>query len=127
MAPNWKRLIRFESTDGRILRGEPILPSEDFDVGSTTEETGLKAKVIQIAEGGIFDEKTKVTDEEVTVKRLLGPVEESEVPIIRCIGLNFIKHSKSILILYSTTYFPVLTSLQLKKEAALFHPTLQPS
>jgi hypothetical protein len=94
MAPNWQRLIRFESTDGRILRGEPILPSPDFDVGSTTTETGLKAKVIQVAEGGIFDEATRVTDEEVTVKKLLGPVEESEVPIIRCIGLNFIKHSQ---------------------------------
>jgi hypothetical protein len=94
MAPtSWKRLIRFESSDGRVLRGEPILPSEDFDVGSTTEKTGLKARVIQVAEGGIFDAATKVTDEEVTVKRLLGPVEASEVPIIRCIGLNFIKHS----------------------------------
>jgi hypothetical protein len=94
MPPTWTRLIRFEATDGRILRGEPILPSPDFDVGSTTEETGLKAKVIQVAAGGIFDEQTRVTDEVVTVKRLLGPVEESEVPIIRCIGLNFIKHSK---------------------------------
>lgn len=94
MAPNWKRLIRFEATDGRILRGEPILPSEDFDVGSTTEQAGLKAKVIQVANGDVFDANTKVTDEEVTVKNLLGPVEESEVPIIRCIGLNFIKHSK---------------------------------
>ena len=95
--PSWKRLIRFESTDGKLLRGEPILPSEDFDVGSTTEQTGLKTKVIQVAAGGIFDPATKVTDEEVTVKKLLGPVEESEVPIIRCIGLNFIKHSTSIL------------------------------
>lgn len=94
MSPAWKRLIRFEASDGRILRGEPILPSEDFDVGSATEQTGLKAKIIQVGDGGIFDEKTKVTDEEVTVKKLLGPVEESEIPIIRCIGLNFIKHSK---------------------------------
>lgn len=96
MSPNWKRLIRFESTDGRVLRGEPILPSPDFDVGKTTEETQLKAKVIQVANGDIFSETTKVTDEEVTVRKLLGPVEESEVPIIRCIGLNFIKHSASL-------------------------------
>ena len=95
MAPNWDRLIRFIATDGRELRGQPILPSTDFDVGSTTEATGLKAKVISVANGDIFSADTKVTDEEVTVKKLLGPVTTDEVPIIRCIGLNFIKHSKS--------------------------------
>jgi len=95
MAPNWDRLIRFIATDGRELRGQPILPSADFDVGSTTAETGLKAHVIHVKNDDIFDEETKVTDEEVTVKTLLGPVTQAEVPIIRCIGLNFIKHSKS--------------------------------
>lgn len=95
MAPNWNRLIRFIAADGRELRGEPILPSPDFDVGSTTEATGLKAKVIQVANGDIFDPATKVTDEQVAVKKLLGPVTTDEVPIIRCIGLNFIKHSNS--------------------------------
>ncbi|KAH7119960.1 fumarylacetoacetate hydrolase family protein-like protein [Dendryphion nanum] len=92
--PSWKRLIRFEATDGRILRGEPILPSPDFDVGTTTEQTGLRAKVIDVANADIFDAATKVTDEEATVKKLLGPVTTDEVPIIRCIGLNFIKHIK---------------------------------
>jgi hypothetical protein len=94
MAPNWDRLIRFIATDGRELRGQPILPSPDFDVGTTTAETGLKAKVISMANHDIFDPATKVTDEEVVVKELLGPVTIDEVPIIRCIGLNFIKHSK---------------------------------
>ncbi|KAF1838764.1 fumarylacetoacetate hydrolase family protein-like protein [Decorospora gaudefroyi] len=92
MAPNWDRLIRFIATDGRELRGQPILPSPDFDVGTTTEETGLKAHVIDVKNNDIFDPATKVTDEQVTVKKLLGPVTTDEVPIIRCIGLNFIKH-----------------------------------
>ncbi|KAF2621331.1 fumarylacetoacetate hydrolase family protein-like protein [Macroventuria anomochaeta] len=92
MAPNWDRLIRFIATDGRELRGQPILPSSDFDVGTTTEATGLKAKVISVANNDVFDPATKVTEEEVTVKKLLGPVTVDEVPIIRCIGLNFIKH-----------------------------------
>ena len=103
--PSWKRLIRFESTDGKVLRGEPILPTPDFDVGTATEETGLKAKVIQVANNDIFDPATKVTDEEVTVKKLLGPVTTEEVPIIRCIGLNFIKHSAS------TLFNPQITGL----------------
>jgi hypothetical protein len=93
MAPNWDRLIRFIATDGREVRGEPILPSPDFDIGTTVAEGGLRAKVIAVANNDIFDPATKVTEEEVTVEKLLGPVTQEEVPIIRCIGLNFIKHS----------------------------------
>ncbi|KIY03331.1 uncharacterized protein Z520_00022 [Fonsecaea multimorphosa CBS 102226] len=90
----WTRLIRFVATDGRVLRGEPILPSEDFDLGNVTESDQLKAKVI--VGDDIFDTtgKTKVTDEVVTVKKLLGPLAREEVPILRCVGLNYAKHIK---------------------------------
>ncbi len=90
----WKRLIRFVSTDGRILRGEPILPSPDFDLGTVTEESKLQAQII--AGDDIFDTsgKTLVTDEVVTVKQLLGPLEAKDVPILRCVGLNYAKHIK---------------------------------
>ena len=89
----WTRLIRFESTDGRTLRGEPTLPSEDFDLGNLKESDQVKAKVI--SGDDIFDTtgKTKVTDEEVTVKKILGPLTREEVPVIRCIGLNYANHS----------------------------------
>jgi hypothetical protein len=128
MAPNWNRLIRFIATDERLLRGEPILPSADFDVGTTTEETGLKAKVISVANGDIFDPSTQLTDEVVTVKKLLGPVTTEEVPIIRCIGLNFIKHSKSLQpCIQAKKKKKVLTTFQSKKAAALSRPTPQPS
>ena len=91
----WKRLIRFVATDGRTLRGEPILPSEDFDLGNVTEADQLKAKII--TGDDIFDTtgKTKVTNEEATVKKLLGPLERDDVPVLRCIGLNYAKHSTS--------------------------------
>jgi len=90
----WERLIRFVATDGRVLRGEPILPSPDFDLGSTTAETGLKVKVIEGSD--LYDTTgvTRVTDEVVVVKQLLGPLAQEDVPIIRCIGLNYAKHSK---------------------------------
>jgi hypothetical protein len=126
MAPNWDRLIRFIATDGRELRGQPILPSADFDVGTTTEETGLKAKVIDVKNNDIFDPATKVTDEEVTVKKLLGPVTTDEVPIIRCIGLNFIKHSKHLSPSSNSTYNNTKTPTQSKKAAAPSRPTPQP-
>ncbi|KAM0079764.1 hypothetical protein ACKRZS_008093 [Fusarium odoratissimum] len=88
----WQRLIRFVSTDGRLLRGEPILPTPDFDLGNTTEETKLKACVIEGED--IYDTTgaTRVTDEVVTVKTLLGPLVASDVPILRCVGLNYATH-----------------------------------
>ena len=89
----WQRLIRFESTDGKVLYGEPILPSDDFDLGTITEKVELKAKIIEGSD--IFDisGKTKVTEQTATVKKLLGPLAQSDVPIVRCIGLNYAKHS----------------------------------
>ena len=89
----WKRLIRFVSTDGRTLRGEPILPSNDFDLGSATEETRLQAKVISGDDIYNTFGGTKVTNEVVTVKKLLGPLTPGEAPLLRCTGLNYAKHS----------------------------------
>jgi hypothetical protein len=93
----WERLIRFIAEDGRVLRGEPILPSPEFDLGSTTAETGLRAKVISGQD--IYDTTgvTVVTDEVVTVKTLLGPLAQEDVPILRCVGLNYAKHSKRLI------------------------------
>jgi hypothetical protein len=93
----WERLIRFIATDGRVLRGEPILPSPDFDLGYTTEETKLQARVIVGTD--IYDTTgaTKVTEDVVTVKKLLGPLAQDDVSILRCVGLNYAKHSTSSL------------------------------
>lgn len=90
----WKRLIRFQASDGRILRGEPILPKEDFDLGLVKESDGLEAKVI--TGDDIYDTtgKTVVSEEVVKVKKLLGPLAQEDVPILRCVGLNYAKHSQ---------------------------------
>lgn len=89
----WDRLIRFVAADGRILRGEPILPTPDFDLGTATEETKLQAKIITGSDPYDTSGKTKVSDELVTVKRLLGPLAQEDVDILRCVGLNYAKHS----------------------------------
>lgn len=93
MAVAWNRLVRFVATDGRILRGEPILPSQDFDLGSTTTETQLKVKIISGHDLYDTTGATKVTDEVAIVKELLGPLAQADVPILRCVGLNYAKHS----------------------------------
>ncbi|CAH0051632.1 unnamed protein product [Clonostachys solani] len=90
----WERLIRFIATDGRTLRGEPILPSPEFDLGTADENTRLQAKVISGEDIFNTTGATKVTDEIVTVRKLLGPLTRREVPILRCVGLNYTKHIK---------------------------------
>lgn len=92
MSVAWERLIRFVAEDGRIVRGEPILPDAAFDLGTTTEGTRLQARIINGDD--IYDTtgKTLVTDEVVTVKKLLGPLAQADVPILRCVGLNYQKH-----------------------------------
>lgn len=91
----WKRLIRFVSTDDLVMLGEPILPHPAFDLGNTTADTRLEARVIR--GDNIYDSagSTYVTDEVVTVKKLLGPLRAYDVPIIRCVGLNYATHSPS--------------------------------
>lgn len=91
MPVGWSRLIRFLATDGRVLRGEPIFPSADFDLGNVTEKDQLQAKIIHGDD--IFGDETKVTEELATVKEMLGPLTPADVPTIRCIGLNYRKHS----------------------------------
>ncbi len=91
MQARWSRLIRFLATDGRVLRGEPILPFADFDLGNVTEEHELKAKII--VGDDIFGDGVRVSEEVATVKEMLGPLTPSDVPTIRCIGLNYRKHS----------------------------------
>ena len=56
----------------------------------------MRAKII--VGDDLFDESglTRVTDEVVTVKNLLSPLAPNEVPILRCVGLNYVKHSKYI-------------------------------
>lgn len=94
MSLPWKRLIRFQASDGRILRGEPIIPAAgETDLGLITEVDGLHAKLLSGSDIYDVTGKTQVTDEIVTVKRILSPLAQSDVPIMRCVGLNYAKHS----------------------------------
>lgn len=89
----WERVIRFVSSDDRVLYGEPILRSEDYDLGNLREEDQVQAKVIEGTD--LFDTSgtTRLTSEVVTVSRVLGPLTINQVPILRCVGLNYAKHS----------------------------------
>lgn len=94
MSLPWKRLIRFITTDGRTVRGEPILPTPTTDLGFITESDNLQARVIEGDDLYDTTGKTRVTDEIVSVKTILGPLTQADVPILRCVGLNYAKHGE---------------------------------
>lgn len=96
MKVSWARLVRFTAVDGPVLRGEPILPCDDYDLGKLTEGDEIKAKVVMGDDPFDTTGKTVVSDEVVTIKKLLSPLAQDEVLILRCVGLNYTEHSKSI-------------------------------
>lgn len=93
MAPltAWTRLIRYVSAkDGSIKYGEPIVSESKPDIDALAQAGGLKVKVLS----GASPILAKPTGEEDEVKTLLGPLEPKDVPIVRCVGLNYRTHSK---------------------------------
>lgn len=87
---SWKRLIRFVAQDGKIYRGEPIITGNDYDVGRKfLDGEKIEAKIIK---GDNIFENVIVTDDILEVKKLLGPLTPLDVPIVKCIGLNYSKH-----------------------------------
>lgn len=88
-AAPWNRLIRFESK-GSTYYGEP--DSTEADLQAQVAKGGVKATVID-APNGIFGAGAKKTDKVLPVEKLLCPLSRADVPSIRCIGLNYKKHS----------------------------------
>ncbi|KAJ5675028.1 uncharacterized protein N7477_004962 [Penicillium maclennaniae] len=90
MAPNWTTLVRFISEeDGQIQFGE-VDSSTYPDVGIAILNGERVA--VKLVKGSIFD--GIVTDTIVHIDRLLAPIGIEEVPIIRCLGLNYRDHAK---------------------------------
>ena len=93
MAPAWTRLIRYiSSKDGQTRLGDPIVSSSEdpksIDIDALALSGNLKVKILS----GPTPVSAKPTGEEDTVKALLGPLTPKDVPIIRCIGLNYKTH-----------------------------------
>jgi hypothetical protein len=94
MAPitAWKRLVRYVSAkDGSIKYGEPIVSEDKPDIDALAQKGGLRVKVLE----GESPLLAKPTGEEDEVKQLLGPLTPKDVPIVRCVGLNYRTHSES--------------------------------
>lgn len=94
MAPltAWDRLVRYVSAkDGKIRYGEPIVSDSKPDIDQLAQDGKLEVKILD----GPNPIEARPTGEQDTVKQLLGPLTAKDVPIIRCVGLNYKTHSKS--------------------------------
>ncbi|RMJ22007.1 Fumarylacetoacetate FAA hydrolase family [Aspergillus sp. HF37] len=90
MAPNWQRLIRFiAEEDGNTHLGE-VDHAQCPDIGLASLN-GEKVKA-RLVTGSVFD--GTVTDTMLHVAHLLPPIGMEDVPIIRCLGLNYRDHAK---------------------------------
>jgi hypothetical protein len=89
----WDRLVRYiPDGESQVRYGEPILTnSGDEDIVELASKGQLKVKV---CEGDAGPLSMRPTDHTETVETLLGPLESKDVPIIRCIGLNYKAHSE---------------------------------
>lgn len=91
MASEWKRLVRFVSTEDEGTRyGEPLIENDENDLLQTVESSTLKVQVFD----GVDIWSLKRTDRIETARTILSPLRADDVPIVRCIGLNYKTHSE---------------------------------
>ena len=86
----WTRLIKFES-EGAIHYGEPVI-TDSKDLVSQLESGKLCANVYP---GDSFHSLSTSSSERKKVDRILSLLDPRDVPIIKCVGLNYRKHSES--------------------------------
>lgn len=87
----WQRLIRFEDESGQERFGEPLIGKSE-ELQAFLQSGTLSARALS----GTGPFALSRTQEVYEVKRLLEILKVGDVPIIKCIGLNYMKHSKHI-------------------------------
>jgi hypothetical protein len=91
---SWNRLVRYVSSlDGGVKYGEPILSGGNVDIDELAASGKLRVKVLE----GSTLFNVHQNGKEDGVHKLLGPLTPKDVPIVRCIGLNYKTHSKKSL------------------------------
>jgi len=87
----WTRLIRFKAVEtGKIHLGQPVDPKLDVGIANL-KQTPIVA--YEIKGTSPLDPKAQVTNRKLTVSKLLAPLAREDIPIVRCIGLNYKDHA----------------------------------
>lgn len=87
----WDRLVRYCPVDGDDIRyGQPILTKgQEMEISQLAQAGKLEVEVLD----GPSPFDVSPTGRVERVGRLLGPLRPQDVPIVRCIGLNYKTHS----------------------------------
>lgn len=85
----WARLIKFIDEEGRLCYGEPQIDQSN-DLSRLLSEGNLLAREFI----GDSPFSALPSNNLLRVKKLVGPLSPKDVPIIRCVGLNYGEHSK---------------------------------
>ncbi|KAF2173950.1 hypothetical protein M409DRAFT_62155 [Zasmidium cellare ATCC 36951] len=86
----WKRLVRFVGVDGSSYYGEPDITNVE-NLVDLYRAGKLNAYPL---DGDIFDGSATLSTHSIKVEKLLGPLEASQVPAVKGIGLNYVSHIK---------------------------------
>jgi len=89
---SWTRLVRYiPEGNSTVHYGEPIIKENEVDaIAQLAQDGNLEVIVLE----GDDPMSAKPTGKKEKVAKLLGPLRPGDVPIIRCIGLNYTTHSK---------------------------------
>ncbi|KZT22855.1 hypothetical protein NEOLEDRAFT_1070690 [Neolentinus lepideus HHB14362 ss-1] len=108
----WTHLIRFvASDDAQVYFGQLVDTSSGAlkDVGP-----GTAAYVVKGDPLGAY----AVTQEKKTARTVLSPLAKEQVPLIKCVGLNYAKHGESVM----DPLVPEWPTLFIKPRTALADP-----
>ncbi|KAK5047411.1 hypothetical protein LTR84_006507 [Exophiala bonariae] len=109
----WDRLVRYVSAKtGKVRLGDPIMKGST-DIDQLVANCALKVWVL---EGDDWVRAVR-TGEIEEVREILSPLSATEVPIIRCTGLNYLAH-----IAESKMDIPKNPTLFIKPGQAIGHP-----
>lgn len=103
-------MIRFIAVDGKTTFGDAIV-DDASDVPQKLEQNELFALELE----GSDPFALIATGKKVQVKTLLAILTPSDVPVIRCIGLNYIKHSKLFWLPWNRRELSILTFVPVKE------------
>lgn len=84
---SWKRLIRFEDESGLPRFGEPCIDSAD-----QLEQLLRSNDLFALELKGDDPFKLEMTDNKIRVRKLLNIIDQGDVPVVKCVGLNYMKH-----------------------------------
>ena len=82
----WQRLIRFRDIEGQVHYGEPLInDAEDLAKKDLQASILIGSDIFSLQSSG----------SKAAVAEILGPLKPADVPIIKCVGLNYATHSTS--------------------------------